>query len=378
MSAGHIRQRSPGSWEIKYDLRADPVTGKRRTRTTTVKGSKRDAQAELRRLLGQVDQGAHVAPGKLTTKEHVRRRIDHWRASGRIETRAAENYEDLLHLINEGVGPVPLQALTMGTIEGWHVGLRKRGLKPRTIRAAHVLLARVLGEAVKHQLIVRNVARDQGLPVKLSGDAVLAPNAEAVQRLLVNLADGDPWRVPVIVALYTGLRRSEQLALRWANVDLEQARLAVVEALDETRAGGVAVKPPKTEAGRRTISLPSIVVEALREHRRQQLEQRVLLGQGRPSDDALVFPAVDGGRQSPRSFSVRWGRVAARLMAPEITWHMLRHAHASMLIGAGVPITVVAARLGHANPSVTLSVYARMFSKDDQQAADALEEIRFR
>jgi integrase len=170
------------------------------------------------------------------------------------------------------------------------------------------------------------------------------------------------------------MRRSEQLALKWSYVDLHGAKLYVREALEETKANGVMVKPPKTEAGRRTISLPSLVIAALREHRREQLERCLLLGLGRPADDALVFPGDDGGHQSPRLFSMRWGRRAARLGMPEVTWHALRHAHASMLIAAGIQLPMVAARLGHADPMITLKVYAHLFEKDDAAAAAALEQ----
>ena len=88
---------------------------------------------------------------------------------------------------------------------------------------------------------------------------------------------------PSVVAVYTGLRRGEQLALRWSNVDVDGARLRVVEALDETKASGVTLKAPKSAAGVRTITLPQVVVDALREHRRRQLEMCLLLGLGKPS-----------------------------------------------------------------------------------------------
>jgi integrase len=210
------------------------------------------------------------------------------------------------------------------------------------------------------------------LSVKRTVADGVAPNAEQVAALLAKLA-GDAWHVPVVVALYTGLRRGEQLALRWSAVDLDGRRLTVREALDESRAHGVKVKAPKSAAGARAISLPEVVIEALRQHRREQLERCLLLGLGRPSDDALVFPGPEGGHDIPSAFSNRWRRAAARLGVPETTWHGLRHAHASMLIGANVPITTVAARLGHADPGITLKVYSHLFAKDDSAAAAAID-----
>jgi integrase len=135
------------------------------------------------------------------------------------------------------------------------------------------------------------------------------------------------------------------------------------------------VKPPKTKAGRRDISLPDIVVEALREHRRQQLELRVALGTGRMPEDALVFPApLQGGYQRPRAHSKEWARVAECIGMPEVTFHALRHTHASQLIGAGIDVVTISRRLGHAKPDITLRVYAHLFAKDDSAAAGAIND----
>jgi integrase len=114
------------------------------------------------------------------------------------------------------------------------------------------------------------------------------------------------------------------------------------------------------------------VIDALREHRRQQLELRLALGLGKPADDALVFPGDDGGYQSPRAFSTRWGRAVDRLKLPDVTWHSLRHTHVSMLINAGLDIVTISKRLGHAKPDITLRVYSHLYRKDDRAAADAI------
>jgi integrase len=365
MIEGHIRQRSPGSWELRWR-----ANGK--TATKTVRGTKTDAKRALREALGRVDRGEHVEPTKLTVAQLVKQRIEAWQGAGRCGQRTVENYTDLATIIDTGLGSLLVQKLTTLDVERWHLDMTREQRASRTIRAAHRLLARTLGEAVRHNLVVRNVAADQGPPSAKPAERVAMPDADQVAALRVKLIE-DPWMIPVEVALGTGLRRGEQLALRWSRVDLDGAKLHVVEALDETRAHGVAVKLPKTSAGRRTITLPAFVVEALRAHRKAQLELAMRLGQGRPADDALVFPGDDGGHQGPNAFSKRWSRKAAKVGMPEITWHGLRHAHASALIAARVPVTEVAARLGHADPTVTLRVYAHLFSKDDRSSAAAID-----
>jgi integrase len=223
---------------------------------------------------------------------------------------------------------------------------------------------------VRLQLASRNVAADQGPPPGGKPSNVEMLRGEEIPEILAKLPHA--WRAPFITAVYCGLRRNEQLALRWSNVDLNAATMRIVEALEEAY-GRVTTKMPKTKAGVRTISLPQIVVDTLREHRKEQLEERLMHGMGKMPDDALIFPTLDGNYQPPTSFSVRWRQVAKRLGIPHITWHSLRHSHASMLIGAGLPVTVVSARLGHANPAVTLAIYSRMFSKDDRAAAQAID-----
>jgi integrase len=365
MTTGHIRPRGPGAWELKYDI-GRPVTAKRRIRYKTLRGTKKDAQRELRNLLGAIDQGIHVEPSKITLAELAHERVALWQVSP--STR--EHYISAAKRLYP-IGQILAQRLTTRDIERWHGELRDCGLAPATIRQAHRLLSRVLGEAVRHGLVSRNVAREQPLTKAKRAPKVEIVNAEQIPDLLARL-EGDPFHVPVIVALYTGLRRGEQLALRWCDVDLDGASMTIARALEET-ADGVTVKSTKTESGERVISLPKIVIEALSAHRRQQLELRMALGLGRPSDDALVFPSPQTGEHtSPRSFSVRWLRTVRRLNLPARHWHTLRHTHASMLIAAGVDIVTVSRRLGHASPNVTLGVYSHLFAKDDRAAAAAI------
>jgi integrase len=147
--------------------------------------------------------------------------------------------------------------------------------------------------------------------------------------------------------------------------------IRVREALEETKKG-IRIKAPKTRNGTRDVTLPDFVVEVLREHRRQQLEQRVQLGLGKLPDDALVFPGADGAPQSPRDFSTLWGLAADRVGLGAVTFHALRHTHASQLIDAKVDIVTISRRLGHASPNVTLAIYAHLFRKSDDKAAQAI------
>jgi integrase len=176
----------------------------------------------------------------------------------------------------------------------------------------------------------------------------------------------------VALALGTGMRRGELLALRWEDVNIDGATVRVERALEETSAG-LRFKGPKSRHGRRTISLPGSAVDALRAHRLKQLELRVALGQGKPEPGALVFSTIEGAPLSPDNLSRDWRRAVIGLDLPRVKFHALRHSHASALIASGLDVLTVSRRLGHGSPVVTLNTYAHLFAKTDEKAADAIE-----
>ena len=361
MSAGHIRQRGPNSWQVKYEAGPrDPQTGERQTCTETVKGTKRDAQRRLRELLGAVDTGQHVDPSRLTVAALVAERIELWRASGRNSTRTAERRRGLLNHQIRRIGHIPIQALRTTDVEAWHAGLLAGGLAPRTIRDAHRLLVQALGDAVKHGLVVKNVARLQS-PPKIRHQEVEIIPADMITPMLEKLA-GHIFYPLVVTALYTGLRRGEQLALTWADVDLDAKVLRVDRALDETKAG-VAVKPPKTKAGRRSISLPDSSWSMCSGPEAPADGTPAVPASRQAADRCPGVPRQRGQAPGPSPFSTTWGRVACRLGLPKVSWHVLRHTHASMLIAAKVDIATIAARLGHENVATTLSTYTHLFQR---------------
>lgn len=372
---GHIRRRGSRSWELKYDV--DRTGGRRQTIYRAFKGSRREAQAELVRLFAQVNDGGHVEPSKLTIGDHVRARVAQWKAAGTISIKTAERYEELIeYQLIPFLGTKLLQKLRSQDLEAWHSTLRIKGRKDGaggvsncTIGHVHKILSKALREGVRYGLMLKNVATEEAAPRVLSDEMrILSP--EQVRELPVKLVK-QPIYAPIIVALFTGVRRGELLALRWCNVDLERKAMRIVESLDETVQHGLRFKPTKTRSGNREIILPDIVVDTLREHRRQQLELRLALGLGKLPADALVFSTPEGHPLRPNSFSSTWAKVASGL-GLNISLHALRHTHASQLIDAGIDVTTIARRLGHASPVITLSVYAHLFRKDDSKAADAI------
>jgi len=378
---GHIRRRGANSWEIKYDVDRDG--GRRQTIYRSFKGTRREAQAELARLLARVADGGHTNPSRITVGQYLRERLAHWRAIGTISPKTEQGYDELLkNQILPHRGAVPLQKLTARDIERWHAALLTSGRKgpsgrpsqggvsPRTVQHAHRVLNKALREAVRHELVLRNVCTAQRPPKVVPVEMrILAP---AQVKEFPTVLDGHEFAAPAVTALFTGLRRGEILALRWGNVNFTVKVLKVRESLEQTKAG-LRFKSPKSRAGVRDVALPDIVIEVLRGQRKRLLERRLLLGQGKLGDSDLVFPAWDGSPQGPEAFSAAWARFAQE-HGLEVTFHELRHTHASQLIDAGVPLPEIAHRLGHSSPAITLSTYAHLFKKDDSKAAKAIND----
>ncbi len=380
---GSIRGRGKrgDSWELKFDIGRDEKTGKRITQFHTFKGTKKEAKVKLAELVAAASQGSYVAKSGLTVGEHVRARIDQWEALGKVSLKTAERYRELLtNQIAPHLGARPLQKLRPADIEHWHATLKttgrrdgQGGLSARTIGHAHRLLSKALKEGMRHDLVARNVATAEQ-PPRVDAEEVVILGADDVKTLVEKLRGRAMYPVAV-TALFTGMRRGELLALRWSDIELD-ARDKLVRlrrAVEETK-GNLRLKTPKTRTSARDVSLPEIVVEALREHRKSQLEQRFALGLGKLTDDALLFPKLDGSLRGPRAFSKEWADVAASIGVTHATFHSLRHTHASHLIDAGIDVVKISRRLGHASPAITLRVYAHLFRARDDKSSKAIDD----
>jgi integrase len=371
---GNITRRGKTSWRLKFDLGRDPATGQRRIRFTTVRGKRQDAERELTRLLGAAHEGGLVDPSKLTIADYVRSWLD---GADGISPKTLERYRQLAEQqIIPHLGAILLQKLRPAHVHDWHATLVRSGgkggraLSARTVGHAHRVMHRALARAAALELVSRNVV-SAVKPPRVEAREIEILAGEQMGDVLAKL-DGHALHPIVAVALGTGARRGEILALRWVDVDLDSAALRIERSIEETGAG-LRFKEPKTRHGRRSISLPQSAIDALRAHRRRQLELRLGLGMGRPGPDALVFATQEGEPLSPDNLSRDWRRAVTTRGLPRVMFHALRHSHASALIAAGLDVLSISRRLGHGSPTVTLTVYGHLFANKDGAAAAAIE-----
>jgi integrase len=372
---GNITSRGKNSWRLKYDVPTEG--GQRKTVFTTVRGSRKDAERELRRRLSAIDNGTHVDPSGLTVAEYIRAWLDN---DTDLSPKTLERYRQLAERqIIPHLGAIKLQRLQSDRVKEWHKTLLKSGssageaLSARTVGHAHRVLRRGIELARQDKKVFQNAAQSAP-PPKVAEVKLEILDSTQIGDVLAKL-EGHPVHPIAAVALATGMRRGEICGLAWSSVDLDRGVLKVERSLEET-AKGLRFKEPKTSAGRRSIAIPTATVELLRVHRRAQLELRLKLGVGRGGDDDLVFPLLPNfSPWPPDKLSRDWGNVVRYRKLPRVSFHSLRHSHASALISAGVDVGSVSRRLGHSNPAITLKVYTHQFERGEQAALDAIAAV---
>jgi integrase len=275
------------------------------------------------------------------------------------------------------LGDVALDELTAAQLSSFYArlqrdgGARRRPLALATVQRAHAVAHKALKDAVRLDLLDRNVAVNATLPrLDLRGDGVAEINAWSAEELrrFLDHTRGSPLHPLWLVAASTGLRRGELLGLRWDDVDLDAGVLAVRRALSVVRERP-RLKQPKTSRCR-TLRLDTVTVTTLREQRDRQRRDQAANEQTWCNEWNLVFTDATGRYLVPDSVSHGF-RVAVR-KAPvrRVRLHDLRHTHATLLLQAGVPVKVVSERLGHAQISLTLDIYAHVLPAMDADAAD--------
>jgi integrase len=237
---GHIRQRGKQSWLLKFDLGRD-ASGKRITRHVTFRGTKREAQAELNRLLNRRNEGTYVDPTKMTVAEY----LEHWLTvdiERRVARKTVLRHRGIVqHNIIPRIGAMPLRKLTAVHIEALEAELQREGrqrhrdsrgaaLSAQTVLHVHRTLSQALEHAVKTEVLFRNPALQVRPPRPPGREIKILTKPEIAQ--VLRACEGRGLYLPVLVAVTTGVRRGELFGLRWSDIDLRAGRLTVNQSLE--------------------------------------------------------------------------------------------------------------------------------------------------
>ena len=372
MARGHIRQRAKGTWAAVVSVGRDPVTGKRQRKWVSIRGTKRDAERELARLLSEHDRGVSPATGKITVREY----LDAWIrdvVTQRNRPRTTQSYASIVrnHLV-PALGYILLHKLQPGDVDRMINAIRAKGRTANTALHAFTVLRRALRDAERRGLVSRNVCRLVD-PPKIEPYRVDPPDMDAVALILTE-ADTTEFGPVLRFMAYTGIRRGEAVALKWRNVDLDRGVAAIVESAQRLSGQGVVTQPTKSAAGRRGIALDPSTVTMLHQHRARQAARILRLG-GIYEDHDLAFAGLLGLPLNPDTLSREFRAVAERTGIRGVRLHDLRHAHATGLIMAGAHPRVVQERLGHSSAAFTLQVYGHVAAGLQAEAADAFAAL---
>jgi integrase len=368
-------RRKGRHWQVVYSVYTE---GQRRQVARTFATQ---AEARLHRAKVEPLERRRIGAPKISLGDYL---LEWFYAKlSEIEPTTAAGYRRWVeHIRRCRVATLPLDRITPGELEQLYRFLlstpagRGKPLSPVSVRHCHAVLENALGDAVRHRRIADNPATHAKPPRGQSPRRTI-PDAVQIAALLDDLAKHNPEMVELaLIIIGTGLRRSEALGLRFADVDWS-GRITIKQVVIEHDGAWSLREGTKSDAGFRTIGIASTVIEALRRQQARAAEWRLKLGRFWQDLD-LVFPDPTSGRpRAPATVTRAFTRAALRAGWPARVSpvHGLRHAAASLALAGGIDIAVIARRLGHSSAAVTARIYLHGDVDRDRVAAEVMAAI---
>jgi len=363
-------------WEARVTIGYDPGTGKQLQRSITGK-TQREVSQKLRELTTEIDRGTYLEPSKLTLKQWLSTWSQDYLNS--VKESTVFLYKENIRLyINPALGAVKLEALTTPMIQHFYNQLTggngdRKALSAKTVKNIHGVLHKALQQAVSIGYLRFNPSDACVLP--RAGKAAITPLEGDQIPAFMEEIKGHKHQVLYTVALFTGMREGEILGLMWDCIDFEHNTILVDKQLrrSQEKGGGYYFSPPKNNKSR-TITVAPSVMKLLRLHKREQAAQRLAVGPGW-IDPSLVFTNEIGDRLSYRTVYDCFKRIVAKIGAPNVRFHDLRHTYAVMSLESGDDVKTVQENLGHHSASFTLDVYGHVTERMRKQSAERMERV---
>jgi integrase len=274
------------------------------------------------------------------------------------------------HLIPT-IGRIPLDQLTPQNVQEMMNGHLRAGLSAKSVSYIHQVLRTALGLAVRWDMVSRNVARLVDRPrVQRKPISPLTPD-EA--RKFLGSIRGHRLEALFSVALALGLRQGEALGLRWDDIDFNAGTVRVSHQLQRID-GRLTLVPPKTEKSRRTLVMPSMIAEQLREHEKRQVAEKLWAGSNW-QENGLVFANRVGQPTQARRVIEQFHQALAHAGLRRVRFHDLRHSCATLLLVQGVSPRVVMEVLGHSEIALTMNAYSHVVPELQREAAQRMQAI---
>lgn len=367
---GSIFQRADGRWVGQVALPGDSRVQRRRK--TVYARTRDEARRKLIETQKQLLDGLNISTGRGTVANFIKEWLASIRPSVRYKT--FETYEGILrnHVVRH-IGHIQLARLSAPDIQRMYVDLLAEGRSPSSVAKLHSVLHNMLGKAVRWDRLIRNVSElvDPPRPVRRE-KVMLSPDQV---RGFLNAVRGHRLEALFTLAITTGARSGELLGLTWGNTDLEQGVMSIRQSLQKLE-DGYGLGDPKTKRSRRDVALPVLAIRSLKSHRSRQAAEALRLGAAWSNDLDLVFTTRFGTKLNSNDVLSREFRpLLQRAGLPtQLRFQDLRDIAASLLL-ASQPVTDVSDMLGHADPSITMRVYAHALPGAPRRMADAMDKL---
>jgi integrase len=369
-ATGHIMCIGKDHYKVKISLGKDAATGKYLARWYFIRGSRTEAENKLSELRHQYNIGALTKPGKTTVKQFLTKWLTDY-AKPNLTAKSYERYESIcrVHLI-PALGNIQLTQLTPARLQALYASKLESGLAPRTVRYHHVILHKALATAHKWGMVTQNVA--DGVDVPRAQNREMLTWDEIELNTFLEAAKGGQYYALFYTALFTGMRRSELLALRWQDIDFVYGQISVSRGLHQINKRFIFTQP-KTKKSRRSISLSPSTFLMLQSYRKaREIEAKMLDETVKDSD--LVFSSL-GKPLRPNTITRAWHNLAVKAGVKIIRFHDARHTHASLMLKQGIHPKIVQERLGHSTISITLDTYSHVAPGMQDAAAKRFDDI---
>ncbi|WP_018759825.1 site-specific integrase [Paenibacillus terrigena] len=331
--------------------------------------TKKEADAAMVKAKADLERGEFVKGKKITVAEYMNSWLDNKQDLNAVTRELYESYLRI-HIIPD-LGHHPIDKLCSMDIQNFISLLRSKGLAENTVKRIFSVINTALNQAFRMELVRRNVASVVSKP-KGERRELKVWDLETINRFLEATHDGSRYSIAMYLALMTGMRQGELLGLRWADIDFDNKTIHVQQSL--ARDGKTINHTLKSKKSIRSVAISTETVARLKEQRKLIVMEMVKEGEDYQKND-LVICSSKGTPASTRSIMKVWNKFIERLELPRITFHDLRHTHASLLLQQGVHPKIVSERLGHSSVVITLDTYSHLLPNLQADAADGLDML---
>jgi len=377
MASGNVRERNTKHgkvYQITIENGRDPITGERIREYITFKGTRKQAEAEKNRLVAAVTGGNYVVnTSSLPLSVWMKEWLDLYCVN--VEATTKVNYEGQINrYLPPEIGRISVKALQNAHIQAWINKMIEDGLSPKTIRNVYMNINAALKKAVLLKMINSNPCDGTVLPKRVKPQFKIYTTDEMNDML--SKAKGTCMYFPLLLETVTGLRRGELLALRWSDIDFDNRVIHITRNRVYAGRKGVIEKAPKSKAGVRNVTFGKQFLKEAIKARNDYIARKEEMG-CMFHDDDYVICQENGKPYHPQTWKCKWERFLKREGLEHIRFHDLRHSNVTALIEAGVTMKAVSYRIGHANISTTMDIYAHCTSKMQHDAGDAIDNLIF-